>query len=179
MGRVRAGRVPRGRKARRPDPEDPLFQFSAYVFDASIFEIFNALCWGGCICIPSEKERLDNLAGAMNSFQANIAFLTPTVARLVHPDAVPSLKTLVLGGEAVSEADINKWAHRLNLISGYGPTECSMCSTFGLIRQGETSKGYIGSAVGSTSWIVDPDNHEKLVAVGAVGELLVLGPILA
>ena len=75
---------------------------------------------------------------------------------------------------------MTKWADKVNLISGYGPTECSMCSAYGVLsKASRQSAGYIGRAVGSTSWIVEPDNHNKLAPVGSVGELLVLGPILA
>ena len=38
-----------------------VLQFSAYTFDACIFEIFSTLLFGGCVCIPSENDRLTNL----------------------------------------------------------------------------------------------------------------------
>jgi amino acid adenylation domain-containing protein/non-ribosomal peptide synthase protein (TIGR01720 family) len=156
-----------------------VFQFSAYTFDASIFEIFNGLCWGGCVCIPSDAQRMGDIAAAMRDMEVTISFLTPTVARLVRAPYVPNLKTLILGGEAIGDDNIAEWAEKVDLISGYGPTECCMCSAYGLLSKASHNAGYIGHAVGSTSWIVDPENHERLTPVGVIGELLVLGPILA
>ncbi|PZD22077.1 EntF, Non-ribosomal peptide synthetase modules protein, partial [Pyrenophora tritici-repentis] len=37
----------------------------------------------------------------------------------------------------------------------------------------------LGKSVASVSWVVDPNDHHKLAPLGAVGELLVEGPILA
>ena len=37
----------------------------------------------------------------------------------------------------------------------------------------------IGRAIGSVSWIVDPDNRNRLVPIGCKGELLIEGPILS
>lgn len=156
-----------------------VFQFSAYTFDASIFEIFNGLCWGGCVCIPSDAQRMGDIATVMRDMEVTISFLTPTVARLVREQYVPNLKTLILGGEAIGDDNIAEWAEKVDLISGYGPTECCMCSAYGLLSKASHNAGYIGHAVGSTSWIVDPENHERLTPVGVIGELLVLGPILA
>lgn len=42
-----------------------------------------------------------------------------------------------------------------------------------------TSRSVIGHAVGCQAWIVDPNDHNKLVAPGQVGELLIEGEILA
>jgi amino acid adenylation domain-containing protein len=159
--------------------ESRVFQFSAYTFDASMFEIFNALCWGGCVCIPSDEQKTTDIAWAMREMRTTISFLTPTVARFIQAREVPALRTLVLGGEAIGSDNIAEWSSSVDLISGYGPTECSMCSAFGHLTEKHSGAGYIGSAIGSTSWIANPANHHRLVPVGVIGELLTLGPIVA
>lgn len=45
-------------------PDLRVLQFAAFTFDASIAEIFTTLVYGGCVCIPSEKERLEDLTGS-------------------------------------------------------------------------------------------------------------------
>jgi len=166
-------------KAMGIGPSSRVLQFSSYTFDASIFDIFTTLCRGGCVCVPSEAQRMGNFATVVQELEVNTSFLTPTVARTIHPDAVPTIKTLILGGEPISEGDINTWADRLNLISGYGPSECCICCSCDSFNSGNRRSRYIGRAIGSRSWIVEPTNHERLTPVGLVGELLVQGPVLA
>lgn len=42
----------------------------------------------------------------------------------------------------------------------------------------EFAAGNIGKGVGALGWIVDLDDHDRLVSVGSVGELLVEGPVV-
>lgn len=156
-----------------------VLQFAAYVFDVSASDMFATLAYGGCICIPSEQDRMDNLSQTINQLQANWAHITPTLARLLRPADLPSLKTLVLGGEPVGEDNIEKWSSHVKLITVYGPAECCInCCTTGT-RDVELQHNNVGSSVGSRVWITQPDNPDQLAAVGSVGEILVEGPILA
>nr|ARJ54910.1 nonribosomal peptide synthetase 8 [Curvularia lunata] len=85
-------------------------QFASYTFDACITEIVTTLVFGGCVCVPSEGDRRDRLVSVINSLSINWALLTPSVARLLDPDAVPMLKVLVMGGEHVLSSDWKRWA---------------------------------------------------------------------
>ncbi len=154
-------------------------QFSSYTFDVSIAEIFTTLVFGGTVCVPSPWGRLDDLAKEIRILRANWSFLTPSVARLLDPSEVPSLKTLVLGGEEVGSGEVSRWGNTtLRLINGYGPTEaCVFCVTRDITSP--DSARTIGKPIGCNGYIVDPDNHNKLAPIGTVGELLVSGPILA
>jgi brevianamide F synthase len=151
--------------------------FSSLAFDMSIFEVIYVLASGGCICIPSESQRMNNLAGAMMEMRVNWAILTPTVARTLTPSEVPSLKALVMGGEPVSESDIATWAPQVQLHNAYGPAECSMLTTAVHLTIG-CDPSNIGYPSNASCWIVDPDNHHKLQPVGSIGELIIAGPIV-
>lgn len=83
-------------------PSARVFQFASFTFDVSVLETLTTLTNGGCICIPSEEQRVGDVAGAINSLQATWAFLTPSVANLIDPATVPSL--------------VSEWAECLNLI---------------------------------------------------------------
>ncbi|KUJ06201.1 acetyl-CoA synthetase-like protein [Mollisia scopiformis] len=156
-----------------------VLQFAAYTFDNSLAEIFITLMHGGCVCVPSEHERFNDLAGAINKLGVNFADITPTVAGFLRPSEVPGLKALSLGGEALTKEAIETWVDAVSLHCCYGPSECSINSTWNgdLGRSSEATN--IGKSIGSVSWIVDPDNHDYLVPTGSVGELLIEGPILA
>lgn len=156
-----------------------VLQFSSYAFDACILETLAVLVVGGCICIPSETERKNDLAGAANRFEADFAFFTPALARIMEPEAFPTFKTLVVGGEAMTKEIIAKWGPHLQLINGFGPAECSVFTTSIRFHSTELDPSNIGySTRASTCWIVDPDDHEKLVPIGTVGELLIDGPLV-
>ncbi|EED18482.1 nonribosomal peptide synthase, putative [Talaromyces stipitatus ATCC 10500] len=155
-------------------------QFCSYTFDVSIAEIFTTLVFGGTVCVPSSWGRLNNLAAEICILEANWSFLTPSVARLLDPSEVPTLRTLVLGGEEVGSGDVARWKDTgdVRIMNGYGPTEaCVFCVTRDIDTPDSANK--IGRPIGCNAFVVDPENHDKLAPVGTVGEMLVSGPILA
>ncbi|KAL3473810.1 hypothetical protein BJX99DRAFT_260926 [Aspergillus californicus] len=95
-----------------------ILQFASFSFDASILEILSTLLARGSLCIPSEEEKLNNIAGCIRQFGVKWLHLTPTVARLLRPEDVTSVTSLVLVGEKMSEADVATWAPKVKLISG-------------------------------------------------------------
>jgi amino acid adenylation domain-containing protein/non-ribosomal peptide synthase protein (TIGR01720 family) len=156
-------------------------QFASYTFDASITEILATLIYGGCVCVPSDDDRMDNIAAVINDMNINWALLTPSFVSLIDPLEVPSLKTLVLGGEASTQSLIDKWRGTTRLINAYGPTECTVVA---LAREiggisSDDSPMAIGRGVASLSWVVDVNFHDRLSPIGGIGELLIEGPILA
>ncbi|CAE7034326.1 AMP-binding multi-domain protein [Pyrenophora teres f. teres] len=155
-----------------------VLQFTSYTFDFCMAEIITTLLYGGCICVPSDRDRHSDLAKAINTMGANWALLTPSVAQLLNPSDVPTLKILVIGGEQVTSKDWNRWPTSVQLINGYGPTECCIVCT-GYTTTQAFKTGTIGTAIASVSWVVDPEDYHKLAPLGSVGELLVEGPILA
>lgn len=156
------------------------FQFTAYTSDVSIGEIFTSLALGSCVCVPSDWDRKNNIAGAMRDFNVNWAFFTPSVATLLRPAEVPSLKTLVFGGETASPDNFKTWAPHLYLINSFGPAETSIWSHC-IPRPVELSDfgSNIGYGVSCATWITDPDDYNKLLPIGAIGELLTEGPNVA
>ncbi|KAL9588991.1 MAG: hypothetical protein Q9203_002206, partial [Teloschistes exilis] len=167
-------------KAFQLDSQACVFQFSSYAFDVSIADILVTLVSGGCICIPSAAQRQGDIAGAIHALGANWVHLTPSVARLLTPKEIPSVKIMVLSGEAMTATEISTWAEHVTLINAYGPAECSVdCCVRSVIRPtSATSVTDIGFATGCTLWVVDPSNHERLMPIGAEGELIVEGPVV-
>lgn len=123
------------------------------------------------------------LKGAFARWASNTANLTSSVIKLIDPAAVPELKTLMLAGESSTIKDFKRWPRpKQRVLHGCGPTECAiLCfpATVDLDIPGEINTACIGAAVEGASWIVDPDDHERLRPIGAIGELLIEGHILA
>lgn len=76
-------------------PRSRVYDFAAYAFDVSISNLFATLAAGGCLCVPSDEDRRNDLVGSIVSLRANVADLTPSVARLLLPEKIPGLETLV------------------------------------------------------------------------------------
>ena len=164
---------------RKVGPHTRLLQFAAYTFDVSVADIFTTLQRGGCICVPSEEERINDLAGAINRMNANYAFLTPTVAGLLEPSSVPGLRTLILGGEMLTQDNIQTWAPALNLVISYGMAECSIHCVDAVPLTVKSNPANLGHSSGCLMWIVERDDHNKLAPVGCVGELVIEGRMVA
>ncbi|PTD02745.1 Nonribosomal peptide synthetase 8 [Fusarium culmorum] len=167
-------------RAMHMDDTTRTIQFASYTFDNSVEEIFTTLQHGGTVCVPSDSERLHDIGAAMARYGVTWADLTPTVASLIRPEEVPSLKTLCLGGEAVNQDVVSTWAGKVELINGYGPAEACVtciCSTEDLA--GPIRSTNIGIGVGCNTWVVDTRDSNRLAPIGTVGELLIEGPILA
>ena len=151
------------------------FDFPSYAFDVSIDCMLCTLFMGGRVCVPSEEARMNDLSGAIRNSGANMVHMTPSVARVLDPDIIPSLEVLGLGGEAVSASDAATWSQSTNLVIAYGPSECTVGCT---INNTVTVSTGIGKGVGGVTWIVNPDNHNDLAAEGEVGELIIEGPVV-
>ena len=161
------------------EPKRRVLQFSAYSFDASLNEILVVLIRGAAVCVPSEKERIEDLAGFIRRMEVDWAILTPSVAKLLTPSEVPLLETLDLGGEAPDGALLSKWHQSgVRVFNVYGPAEGS-----GTVLCQRYSKGIdprtIGFPMGCQVWIVDANDHDKLLPDGETGEMLLEGPLLA
>lgn len=163
-------------KALKFGPHSRVLQFASYTFDISIQDIFTTLTRGGCVCIISDYDRLNDLAGGINTLGANWACLTPTVANIITPSQVPGLKTLTLAGEASQEKNIETWHGKVDLKNCYGPAECSIYCCW---NETVTGTGNIGRPLGSQLWLVDLENHDQLMPVGCTGEICVSGELLA
>lgn len=115
----------------------------------------------------------------MERMRVDWAFLTPSVASLLNPDHVPTLRTLLYGGETATVTNVKTWANRLHLINSFGPAETSIWS-HAHPHFTETDIGSdIGWSMSCATWIVNPDDYSRLMPIGAIGELVVEGPNVA
>ena len=160
-------------------------QFSSYAFDACIAEIFTTRVVGGCVCVPSDEHKMDprQLMGYMERERTNMVFMTPAVLALLDERRLPFVEHLLVGGEAVPRQLVEGWmTPQRRVLVVYGPTECCVyCSGYDCSDRGGLPLGrnMIGTTVGSVSWIGTSHDPNRLAPIGAVGELLIEGPILA
>ncbi|OGM46402.1 hypothetical protein ABOM_004742 [Aspergillus bombycis] len=149
--------------------------FASYSFDLAMYEIICTLHCGACLCIPSESERLDDITGFMREQKVSWVAFTPSSFSLLRPGDLPDLRTVALAGETIPPSLVQAWAPHVQLVNVYGPTETSICSVGPIPQHGWRART-IGPMLGGIGWVTDPTDIEKLVPIGAIGELLVEGP---
>ncbi|OAR05990.1 hypothetical protein LLEC1_02215 [Akanthomyces lecanii] len=159
--------------------ETRILQFCSYMFDIIVIDTFGTLIAGGTICAPTEEERLYDCASFMNFARVNYAVLTPTFARTLNPDSLTTLKTLLMGAEAIPKDVQDMWYGKVEIKYGYGPTEAAVSNTIYTVTSPDSPSTIIGKGFNTDCWIVEPDDHNRLVPVGCVGELVLHGHNLA
>jgi aryl carrier-like protein len=121
---------------------------------------------------------------------AQNALLVPQVA-LFSDDIVTGITVLtsvqiVAGsvalaiGESIFQGRLNAnlRASHVTVKNYYGPAECSSVSHC-TVNPSTWNSGDIGQPDAVLFWVANPENHDLLVPVGAIGELLVEGPTLS
>ncbi|WP_405855412.1 non-ribosomal peptide synthetase [Streptomyces sp. NBC_00090] len=172
----------------RLGPEDGTLLHSTLAFDASTFEIWNALLAGArVVAVPHHPQALHELAAQLHRPEVTTAWLTAAVFHLMalhHAAALGTLRRLVVGGDVVlpDVADAFTAAYPgTTLVNGYGPTENTTFSTLGPVAgrdRTESDSLPIGFAYPGTFCYV-LDERLDVVADGQPGELFVGGDRLA
>ncbi|KAL9593483.1 MAG: hypothetical protein Q9219_007528, partial [cf. Caloplaca sp. 3 TL-2023] len=157
-------------------------QYSSYTFDASVLDIFATLGCGGCLCVPSEEERVDDMEVFLIRRAVNFADLKPTIANLLEPTRLPSPRSMAIGGEMATQSVIRKWtmsnSPSQHFMNSYGPTEAAIGCAVGMINA-DSRPSCVGKQVGGSLWVVDEQDHDHLMPVSCRGELVISGPTLA
>ncbi|KAI8300768.1 Nonribosomal peptide synthase chyA, partial [Colletotrichum sp. SAR11_240] len=166
-------------------PSTRMLQFASYTFDVANRDILIPLMFGGCVCVPSERERVEDLGGFIERTRVTLASLTPSMAGTLRPASIPSLKRLVLGGEQMTESSVQRWTsdedNKVVLCNAYGVSESTGIAALARdVRPGGgSSPSNIGRGNGSTLWVLSMTDSSRLAPVGALGELVIEGPSVA
>src|SRR5205823_7903564 len=171
-------------------PDDVWTLFHSFAFDFSVWEIWGALLYGGRLVVVPRAVSRDpkSFLALLTAERVTVLNQTPSAFRaLADADArdgsrhALSLRTVVLGGEALDLPSLRPWferhGERPRLINGYGITETTVFSTFREIRQTDCAAG-TGSLIGvplpdTSLHLLDAEGH--LVPPGVVGEIYIGG----
>ncbi|KAL8707358.1 MAG: hypothetical protein Q9220_007606 [cf. Caloplaca sp. 1 TL-2023] len=156
-------------------------QFSSFVYDVSLADIFIPLMTGACICMPTEDSRRNHLSATIRAMGIESAILTPSVVDLISPDDCESLDIIITGGEMPKRNMIRRWADLVQLRNAYGPTEASITTTVGSRQGADAEPSNIGQSITGWHWIVEQDGQGAMYPVprGCVGEIAIAGHCLA
>ncbi|MGG6242496.1 amino acid adenylation domain-containing protein [Nodosilinea sp. AN01ver1] len=174
-------------------PGDRVLQFAAPHFDASVEEIFSALCSGATLVLR-EESMLQSIPGFLRACEKKqitvldlpTAFWHELAFCLSHGQAsLPNgLRMVIIGGEAAHPERVHQWhaavGNRVTLLNTYGPSETTVVATAATLEPGAVQPGAvpIGRPLpGVEVAVLDGSGHP--VAIDQPGELYVLGPTLA
>ena len=163
-------------------PTDTFAQIASATFDASLYEIFNALLAGATLAlIPAETLRATaELHATFERLGVTIALFTPRHLETLNGEPLPTLRALLTAGDVAPPALMQRYAKDCVVFNAYGPTECSICASIHRVEptQGETGIVPIGKPVAG-SLVNICDTLGRPLPPGLPGEIVVTGPGIA
>lgn len=163
-------------------PGDRVAQGSSAAYDSSIEETWLALAAGATLVVADDAVvRLGpDLVTWLAGERITVFCPPPTLLRAtgcVDPAAaVPDLRLLYVGGEALPDDVAERWSRGRTMVNGYGPTE----ATVTVVRERVTPGApvAIGRPIaGVAAWVLDADGHDA--GDDVPGELCLGGVALA
>ena len=158
-------------------PDDRASHLAGLGFDAAAWEVWPYLAAGASVSIVEDSVRAsaDLLQQWLVAERITVSFV-PTV--LAGPlTAMPwpaetALRTLLTGGDALHRGPAQGLPFAL--VNNYGPTECTVVATSGVVQPGDSAPPSIGFAIaGAAVYLLDPEGAPCLP--GHVGELYIGG----
>ena len=184
------------------DENSRVFLCTAFTFDPYIGDALATLQAGGTICLAPKTVMHSSLHSCLYKTKATHVFATPTMwstinTRMYHPDTLPCLRCLALGGEQMKQEQLEIWGSnkKLTLINTYGATEATVVQMQYICNDDNNNKNKnknnknrscVGKAMhGNKIFIIDPEtktnnntiygNNLKLLPVGKIGEIVFAG----
>ena len=157
---------------------DVMFQGCSVAFDLSMEEIWIPLMVGATLWVVNGETLADTeaLPGLMRKAGVTAIDTVPTLLALLMGD-VPTLRTVIVGGEACPPSLVARFAvGGRRLFNSYGPTETTVVATIAELEPNQDVT--IGKPIANHSAFV-VDEKMNLLPPHAKGELLIGGPGVA
>jgi non-ribosomal peptide synthetase-like protein len=159
-------------------PEDRVFQGASLAFDASVEEIWLAFRAGATLVVGTAEmvHAGPALAGMLTKAGVTVLSCVPTLLLMMEED-IPSLRLLILGGEACPPGLVKRWWRpQCRVVNTYGPTEATVIATWSECHPDKPVT--IGRPVANYLLCVVNESLDP-VPVGEAGELCIGGIGLA
>ncbi len=157
-------------------PGERVAQTVSIAFDVAAFEIWGALCHGGCLVIMSRGRSISELADEVRRVRPDWMFLTAGVFHLMvdhDPGALSAVGILQAGGDVLAPAQFCRAATepRRHLYNAYGPSETTVYSALYRVTPGEKLATVpIGTPPLGEHLVIDDDQSDD-----GMGEILIGG----
>ncbi|KAF5025753.1 hypothetical protein F66182_2086, partial [Fusarium sp. NRRL 66182] len=162
------------------EEESRWLQFAALHFDVSVLEQYWSWSVGITVVAAPKDLILDDLTAAINRLGITHIDLTPSLARLTHPDEVPGLcrGVFITGGEQLKQEILDAWGPKAVIYNAYGPTEATIGVTMFQRVPVNGRPSNIGKQFPNVGSFVLKQNTNVPVLRGGVGELCVSGKLV-
>jgi len=161
-------------------PTSRVLQFAALSFDASVTELAMALLRGATLVLASREDLMpgERLLALLREQAITTVTFPPSVLALLSLRNLPTLRTIIVAGEACWAELVEHWAIDGRLFcNAYGPTENTVCISIAeCVADG--SKPTIGKPIANVQVYV-LDENMRPAPLGVPGELFVGGEGLA
>ncbi|OQP45033.1 non-ribosomal peptide synthetase [Niastella populi] len=157
---------------------DKVLQFASVSFDASVSEIFMALCAGARLVLIDRMIIQDEVAFMKFLRAAEISVLTlpPSYLSVIRWDEFSFLRVIISAGEKLNTDAALYLSSQVNYFNAYGPTEYTVCATINRIRPGmsrEEAESIGRPIANATVYILNADRQP--VPIEVAGELYLGG----
>ncbi|MCP4710051.1 MAG: AMP-binding protein, partial [Planctomycetes bacterium] len=152
-----------------------IFQFVSLSFDVAGSDISMALCSGAALCLPPRDFILSgtNLTGMMNDLSITHIQLPVSVLQTVPYTEIPSLQSIIIGGDVCPPDIVSKWSKGRRIFNAYGPTETTITATIAECKVDDRMPP-IGKPI-ANALIYILDEHLRPTPIGVPGELFIGG----
>ena len=160
---------------------DKVIQQSSISFDTSIEEIFPVLAVGGeLIILPEGGRDIEAIIDGINKHKVTILSTTPLVINELNLNAdrlEHTPRVFISGGDELRKSYIDKLIDKSSIFNTYGPTEFTVCASFGKIDDIDNCN-IIGKPINNHEiYLFDHNLKESLV--GEIGEMYISGSGMA
>ena len=140
-------------------------------FDISVSELFMALTVGASVVLlPREETRPgETLQSAISAYGITGAIITPSVLRTIAPGAVPTLQSLLAGGEVLPLDTAMAWSGLNHFMNAYGPAEGCIFATSARNALGAPLETIGEARRGCQIYVLDAD--KRPLPTGVPGEI--------
>ncbi|MBQ0927082.1 non-ribosomal peptide synthase/polyketide synthase [Saccharopolyspora endophytica] len=157
-------------------PGSRLLQFASLGFDVATWEIMTAFAAGACLVVAPAAELLPGAGLEDTVAEQGVTHLQlpPTVLGMVDDaQRLAGVETVLVAGEALGSALVDRWGAERWFGNAYGPTEITVIAAAdGPLRPGDAPT--IGRPLpGVRLYVLDA--HLRLVPDGVDGDLYVAG----
>ncbi|KAI5923452.1 amino acid adenylation domain-containing protein [Camillea tinctor] len=162
------------------DTDSRCLQFASFHFDVSVLEQYWSWYVGITLVSAPKDLILSDLALVLSRLKITHIDLTPSLARLIHPDEVPSLckGVFITGGEQLRQDILQAWGSNQVIYNAYGPTEATIGVTMNQRVPANGRPTNIGKQFPNVGSYVFKPGTETPVLRGGVGELCVSGRLV-
>ncbi|KAK0617614.1 non-ribosomal peptide synthetase [Immersiella caudata] len=155
-------------------------QFASLHFDVSVLEQYWSWSVGITLVAAPRDLILEDLAGTISRLEITHIDLTPSLARLLRPEDVPSLcrGVFITGGESLKQEILDAWGSEAVIYNFYGPTEATIGVTvFPRVPKNGRASNIGQQFINVGSYVLKPGTDIPVLR-GAVGELCVSGRLV-